>query len=86
MWSVHYLPEVVKALRKLPAHIERLIRRKIDVLAADPHARNNNVKALAGRPGFRLRVGDWRVLYELDKGRLVVLVIRVGHRREIYER
>jgi mRNA interferase RelE/StbE len=44
-----------------------------------------NVKALEGG-GFRLRVGDWRVLYDLRDDLLVVLVARVAHRRQVYRR
>ena len=54
-------------------------------LARDPYAPNANVKALKGRPAYRLRVGDWRAIYELDKGRVVVLVLDIGPRGSIYE-
>jgi mRNA interferase RelE/StbE len=50
-----------------------LLLRKQWELAADPHARNNNVKRLVGRAGFRLRVGDWRMIYELRAAELIVL-------------
>ena len=43
-----------------------------------------NVKKLTGHPGYRLRVGDWRVLYLVERQILVVQVIEIGHRREIY--
>jgi mRNA interferase RelE/StbE len=52
--------------------------------AADPYAAPN-VEALKGG-GFRLRVGNWRVLYDLRDDLLVVLVARVAHRREVYRR
>ncbi|WP_448190523.1 type II toxin-antitoxin system RelE family toxin [Azospirillum sp. sgz301742] len=44
-----------------------------------------NVKALKGRSGFRLRVGDWRVVYEIDNGVLVLIVIEIGPRGGIYD-
>jgi mRNA interferase RelE/StbE len=43
-----------------------------------------NVKALQGQPGYRLRVGDWRVIYTLQDEVLTVLIIRIAHRREAY--
>ena len=43
-----------------------------------------NVKKLTGHPGYRLRVGDWRVLYLVERQILVVQVIEIGQRREIY--
>jgi len=84
MWSVVYGRDAVKALMRMPRNVERLVRSKIEALARDPFAPNNNVKALKGRPGFRLRIGDWRVIYELDRGRLVVLVVDIGSRGGIY--
>ena len=41
-------------------------------------------KQLVGRSGLRIRVGDYRVVYEVNKAQLLVLVVQVGHRREIY--
>jgi len=40
-------------------------------------------RALRGRPGFRLRVGDYRILYTVDHGVLVIVVVTVGHRRDV---
>jgi mRNA interferase RelE/StbE len=62
-----------------------MVHAKVAALAGDPLAPNNNVKALAGRPGFRLRVGDWRVIYQLDHGLRVLAVERVGPRGSVYE-
>jgi mRNA interferase RelE/StbE len=44
------------------------------------------VKRLAGREGWRIRVGDYRVLYEIRDESLIVLVVAIGHRREVYHR
>lgn len=59
------------------------ILRSLDRLAADPRSAAN-VKALKGDARYRLRVGDWRVIYTLRDDVLVVLVLRVAHRREAY--
>lgn len=59
------------------------IRRKLDTLARDPE-RAANVRKLTEHPGYRLRVGDWRIVYLLDRGRIVIQVIRIAHRREVY--
>jgi mRNA interferase RelE/StbE len=42
-------------------------------------------KKLRGRDAWRIRIGDYRAIYEIDDGRLIVTVITVGHRREVYE-
>ena len=62
-----------------------MIRSKIDLLAQDPYAANNNVKKLVGRPGYRLRVDDWRVIYDLDDGLRVLAVERIAPRGGAYE-
>lgn len=59
------------------------IRRRLDDLVEDPWA-TPNVKKLTNHPGFRLRVGDWRVVYLLREERLIVQVIRIARRGEVY--
>ena len=68
----------------MPRSTALMIREKFRQLAADPHAPNNNVTRLQGREGYRLRVGDWRVIYEIEDDRLIVLVLDVGPRGGIY--
>ena len=85
MWSVVYTADAVKSLSRMDPVIARRIRSKITALARDPNAPNNNVKKLTGVEGYRLRVGDWRVVYMATRQTLTVLVIRIGHRSEIYE-
>jgi mRNA interferase RelE/StbE len=56
-------------------------------LSQNPFSELLNVKKLKGSEGvFRFRLGDYRVLYEVRKERLIVLVIKIGHRREVYLR
>jgi mRNA interferase RelE/StbE len=69
----------------MDSQIAKRIRSKVLVLARDPNAPNNNLKRLTGVDGYRLRVGDWRVIYTLTHDALTVIVIRVGHRSEVYE-
>jgi mRNA interferase RelE/StbE len=85
MWSVTYTADAIKALSGMGPATAKRIRAKIVALAEDPVAPNNNVKKLAGVEGYRLRVGDWRVIYALKRQILTVIVIRVGHRREVYK-
>jgi mRNA interferase RelE/StbE len=73
-----------KTLAKLPANWQKRIVAKIKDVAADPYAPNNNLTKLQGRDGYRLRIGDWRVIYKLDDDRLVMLVVEVGSRGGIY--
>jgi mRNA interferase RelE/StbE len=75
----------IRGLRRMPANAARLVRAKLDQLAVNP-TRAPNVKPLKGRPGYRLRVGDWRVIYELDQGQRRLIVLDIGSRGSIYDR
>jgi mRNA interferase RelE/StbE len=70
-----------RALSRLPANWQRRIVEKIKEVAADPYARHNNVMKLQGRDGYRLRIGDWRVIYELHDDRLELWGLRSGAER-----
>lgn len=85
MWSVAYTEEAVRALAGIDRTVAKRIRAKILELARDPRAPNNNVKKLTGVEGYRLRVGDWRAVYTLRQQVLTIVVIRIGHRSEVYE-
>jgi len=69
----------------MPADVAALVTTKVKAVAEDPLAPNNNVKKLTGRPGYRLRVGDWRVVYDLQKSLRVLSVERIGPRGKVYE-
>ena len=73
----------VKALTALPRAEQQRVRAAIDLLAENP--RPPSCVALKGESGvYRVRVGDYRILYEVHDQRLVVQVIRIGHRRDVY--
>ncbi|HVM80803.1 MAG TPA: type II toxin-antitoxin system RelE/ParE family toxin [Stellaceae bacterium] len=84
MYGVNFYRDAIKVLRRMPGNVARLILSRVEHLAQDPMAKNNNVKALEGREGYRLRVGDYRVLYDLDHDRRILTVTEVGHRKDIY--
>ena len=79
MYRVEYSKQAMKAILKMPRNTAGLIRRKIKQLATNPHAIPNVVK-LVGRPGCRLRVGDWRIIYEVEEDKLIVLVLKIAPR------
>ncbi len=84
MYWIVFAKQADRALRKMSRNTARLIRERLDQLAEDPYARNPNLTRLQGRPGYRLRVGDWRIIYELEGDRLVILVLKIAPRGEVY--
>jgi mRNA interferase RelE/StbE len=58
---------------------------KIEALAEDPMAPKNNVKKLTNHPGYRLRVGDWRVVYMIREQALLIAVVRIAPRGDVYQ-
>lgn len=84
MHEILFTKQADRTLRKMSRNTARLIREKLDQLAQDPYARNPNVTKLQGRSGYRLRVGDWRVIYELEDDRLVIMVLKVAPRGGVY--
>lgn len=71
-----------KELQKLPAQIQQRIREAIYELADNP--RPPGCKKLQGRDDYRITVGDYRVIYEIDDDNQVVTIWRVGHRKGVY--
>lgn len=82
-WRVEFRPSARIELLKLDRPVQARVLRSLHRLAADPRAASN-VKALTGGDEYRLRVGDWRVVYTLHDDVLTVLVVRVAHRGDVY--
>ncbi len=83
-WELVIERRAQKALARIEKQDRDRIAKAIRELAQEP--RPPGAKKLTARDAYRVRVGEYRVLYEIDGGRLVVLVVDVGHRREIYRR
>ncbi len=83
-YHVVFTKQADKALRKMPRNVALRIRGKLDELAQDPYRANNNVTKLQERSGYRLRVGDWRIIYEVEDDVLRIVVMKVAPRGEVY--
>lgn len=80
-WREH----AVRQLRSIPQTTALTILRALAPLGDDPRREDANIKKLSGyEDRYRLRVGDYRVIYDIIDGELIILVVGVGHRREIY--
>lgn len=83
-YTVQLLPAAVRAVRKLPPEARTRVAAAIELLGDDP--RPPAAKKLTGRPEWRVRTGDYRVLYRIEDSVLTIVIVHAGHRREIYER
>ncbi len=84
-YQIVLAPSAARQLRKFDPDIRRRIQAVLELLAESP--RPPAATQLVGGAGeWRVRTGDYRVIYEIDDGRLLILVLRMGHRREVYER
>lgn len=84
-YHVEVAAAAVRQLRRLDRPAQRRVQAAIELLAVEP--RPNGAKKLVGGDGeWRVRTGDYRIVYEIRDNVLLVLVVAVGHRREIYDR
>ncbi|MCA0294853.1 MAG: type II toxin-antitoxin system RelE/ParE family toxin [Actinobacteria bacterium] len=84
-YRIEIAPAALRQLRKLDRPALRRVQAAIELLAVEPRPRG--AKKLVGGDGeWRVRTGDHRIVYEFHDDVLLVLVVAVGHRREVYER
>ena len=83
-YRIELRPAAVRSLRKLDPAAQGRVQGVIALLAQDP--RPPSARALKGRPGLRVRVGDYRVIYTVEDQVLLIVVVTLGHRRDVYER
>jgi mRNA interferase RelE/StbE len=84
VYKITYSSQAAKALLKMPRNTAQVIREKMEQIAKDHSAFIPNVKKLQDRPGYRLRVGDWRIIYEINKDEVAVIVLKIAPRGEVY--
>jgi mRNA interferase RelE/StbE len=84
-YRIDWRPTALKALQALPNDTARRIARKVSALADDPRP-NGSEELAGGEDEYRIRAGGYRVIYGVDDGAVIVLVLRIGHRREVYRR
>ena len=85
MYKITFTDQASKSLLKMPRNTAQLIREKLNQVAIDPFANIPYAKKLQGRSGYRLRIGDWRVIYEINKDEVVIIVLKIAPRDEVYK-
>ena len=83
-FKVEYSKSARRRVHRLPGNVAHTIIGKIRELALDPFAPNNNVTKLRALDGYRLRIGDWRVLYGLDVQSRLLRVAAIVPRGKAY--
>lgn len=84
-YTVKFAKSAKKEFSKLPARIQDRVIEALEVLAINPHSELLKIKKLKGRNELcRIRIGDYRLVYAIEKSELIVLVVKIGHRREVY--
>ena len=83
MYAIEVAPAAERAIKKLSDEIRRRIVKAILKLEEEP--RPSGIRKLSGENDlYRIRVGDYRIVYKIQDDVLVVVIVRVGHRREVY--
>jgi mRNA interferase RelE/StbE len=82
-YRVEFATSAVREFKGLERPMQRRIAVRIDQLATNPLPAD--VKKLTGKPDhYRIRIGEYRVIYTIEKKRVVVLVLKIAHRRDVY--
>jgi mRNA interferase RelE/StbE len=82
-YSIGILRRAQKEVAQLPKQEYQLVKEAIENLSQEP--RPQGCKKLTGREGWRIRVGDYRVIYEIEDVQQALTILHVGHRRDVYK-
>ena len=85
MYQLTIRKQALKTLQRMPSRDARRVRNELAKLIEDPQRQDIDVMRLQGRPGFRLRSGNWRIIFERDEEKHEINILRVGLRGDIYK-
>jgi mRNA interferase RelE/StbE len=85
MYKIEYSKIVIKKLNKIPKNLVKCIQDKLIEIAKNSYSDNPNLKKLVGIEGYRLRIDDWRIIYEINNNKIVILVLDIDTRGGIYK-
>jgi mRNA interferase RelE/StbE len=81
-YKIVFRKSVAKDLRRIPNQDLRRILATVDLLSEEP--RPSGIEKLSGQEKYRIRQGNYRIIYEIKDDEVVVVVVKVGHRRDVY--
>ncbi|MDA3790631.1 MAG: type II toxin-antitoxin system RelE/ParE family toxin [Desulfobacula sp.] len=83
-YSIDFRPAVLKSLKRFPKRDLVRIKKKIEDIGQDlPEP--NTTKMKGNNPFHKIRTGDYRIIYEIHDDRLIILIVKVGHRKDVYK-
>ena len=83
MFLIEWKDGAIKQLKNLNQDISSRIAKKVAELSENPFSKD--IKKLKGEPAFRLRVGDYRIIFDVDMKNKMIYILRLGHRKNIYD-
>ena len=86
MFTLKFLGKALEDLKKIDRAHQIIIKEKLLILTKNPEVLKNNIKKISGTQEdyYRLRVGSYRIIFKKDKKLLLIIIVRIGHRKEIY--
>ncbi len=86
MYKLKFLGKALDDLKKIDRAHQKIIKEKLLILAKNPQVLKNNIKKLSGTKNdyFRLRIGKYRVIFKKLQKQLIIIIVRIGHRKEVY--
>lgn len=85
MYKIVIEKKALKFFQKLSPKEYKSIRTSLDLLSQNPKRKDLDIKKLKGRDGYRLRLGKWRILYDIDQKQITIYVFDAGSRGDIYK-
>jgi len=86
VYKLKFLGKALEDLKRIDRAHQKIIKAKLLILAKNPAALKNNIKRIGGAEDnlYRLTTGSYRVMFRKGKDQLVIIIVRIGHRKEIY--
>ena len=86
MYKLKFLGKALEDLKRIDRAHQKIIKAKLLILAKNPAVLKNNIKKIGGAEEslYRLRTGSYRVIFRRKEDQLIIIIVRIGHRREIY--